>query len=208
MNELTCVFPTQEEYCSFKEKANTEGLFNSFFPMPEVLEGTISPHIEPDEFVAKVNRKHGTNYLSIFGVTFADDKWDADIAKQIMQNLKAFDETAYYNWYDWCSTKWGVKWDASNCTSKDLPDFNTIIFYFDTPWDTPEQFVRELSNLYPEAIFQMVTGSMENDNHYEFTCKNNKIEVTCSFESFKEAVECGKWGGQENWECLFEDEEV
>lgn len=205
-NELTCIFETSEEYNLFKEKANMEGLFNSFIPMPSVLENTLSPHQNPDEFVARVNKKNGTNYLSLIGVTFSDIKWDADLAKQILQNLKAFEETSYYNWYDWCSTKWGVKWDAKDCNLKELSDFNTIIFCFDTAWDTPEQFVRELSKLYPSATFEMVSGSMENDNHSEFTCANGIVEYGISYDSFKVAVEDGKWGGIDNWECLFEEE--
>jgi hypothetical protein len=35
----------------------------------------------------------------------------------------------------------------------------------------------------------MVSGSIENDNHYEFTCENGKMEITCCYETFLEAVE-------------------
>jgi hypothetical protein len=208
MNELTCIFQTKEELDAFKEKANTDGLFASFIPMPAVLENTVSPHIDPIVFVEKLNQRNGTNYLSVLGVTFSDNEWDVKMAKQILQNLKAFEETSYYNWYDWNCTKWGVKWDASECKVKnELPDFNTIIFSFNTPWGTPEQFVRELSKLYPNATFEMVSGSIENDNHYEFTCEDGKFEETCSYDSFRDAVEDGKWGGMEQWADLLEESE-
>lgn len=207
MNELTCIFQTPEECNAFKAKANTEGLYSSFIPMPAVLENTVSPHHNPEEFVAKVNKRNGTNYLSVVGVTFSDDKWDADLAKQILQNLKAFEETSYYNWYDWNCTKWGVKWDAKDCKVKELPDFNTVIYSFESPWGTPEQFVRELSKLYPNATFEMVSGSIENDSHYEFTCENGNFEETCSYDSFKEAVEDGKWGGMSEWADMFQEDE-
>jgi hypothetical protein len=49
---------------------------------------------------------------------------------------------------------------------------------------------------------------MENDNHYEFTCENGNYQETCSYETFKEAVLDGKWGGVSEWEILFEDEQV
>ena len=207
MNELTCIFQTKEELDAFKMKANTEGLYASFFPMPTVLEGTTSPHHNPEEFIAKVNQSKGTKFLTLEGIALAGDGWDSAHAKQLIQNLKAFEETAYYNWYDWNLTKWGVKWDAKDCHIKELPDFNTVIYSFDSPWGCPEQFVRELSKMYPNATFEMVSGSIENDCHYEFTCEDGKFEETCSYDSFEEAVRDGKWGGWSEWEQLFEESE-
>ena len=208
MNELTCVFQTSEEYNAFKMKANTEGLFASFFPMPEVLDGTLSPHIAPGNFIDGVNRSKGTKFLTLEGISLAGDEWDAERAKQIIKNIKAFEQTGYHDWYSWNLDNWGVKWDAVRCKSKELSDFNTIVFEFDSPWGTPEQFVIELSKKYPTATFQMVSGSIENDSHYEFTCEDGNYQETCSYETFKEAVSDGKWGGMKKWAEFFEEEEV
>ena len=207
MNQLTCIFQTQEEYNAFKEKAKTEGLYNSFFPMPSVLEGTSSPHLAPGDYINEVNKHKNTNFLTLEEVATCDDEWVVHRAKEIIQNIKAFEQTGYHDWYTWNLDNWGVKWDASNCKSKELSDFNTIIFEFDSPWGTPEHFVGELSKLYPNATFEMVSGSIENDSHYEFTCENGKFEETCSYETFKDAVEDGKWGGAKEWEVLFEESE-
>ena len=207
MNELTCIFQTKEELDAFKIRANTEGLYASFFPMPSVLEGTTSPHRDPEEFIAKVNQSKGTKFLTLEGIALAGDGWDSAHAKQLIQNFKAFEETAYYNWYDWNLTNWGVKWDAKDCQIKELSDFNTLIYSFDSPWGCPEQFVRELSKMYPTATFEMVSGSIENDCHYEFTCVDGKFEETCSYDNFEEAVRDGKWGGWSEWEHLFEESE-
>jgi hypothetical protein len=208
MNELTCIFQTQEEYNAFKMKANTEEFFNSFIPMPAVLEGTISPHHKPEDFIARVNQSKGTNFLTLEGIAFgSDDTWDANFAKGLIQNLKAFEATGYHEWYKWNLDNWGVKWEASNCKSKELSDFNTIVFSFDTAWGCPEYFVRELSKLYPTSTFEMVSGSIENDCHYEFTCADGNFEETCSYETFKEAVEDGKWGGWDEWSDMFEESE-
>ena len=207
MNELTCIFPNVEQYNAFKEKANTEQLYNSFFPMPEVLDGTLSPHLAPGDFIAQVNKRKNTNFLTLEEVATCDDEWDAHRAKEIIQNIKAFEQTGYHDWYSWNLDNWGVKWDASNCNSQSVPDFFTVVFDFDSPWGTPENFVRELSKLYPDATFEMVSGSIENDSHYEFTCVDGKFEETCSYETFKEAVMDGKWGGAKEWEMLFEESE-
>jgi hypothetical protein len=207
MNELTCIFQTPEEYNAFKEKANTESLYNSFFPMPSVLEGTSSPHLAPGDYIDGVNKRKNTNFLTLEEVATCDDEWDAHRAKEIIQNIKAFEQTGYHDWYTWNLDNWGVKWEASKCTSKELPDFFTIVFSFDSPWGTPEHFVRELSKLYPNATFEMVSGSIENDTHYEFTCEDGKYEETCSYETFKEAVVDGKWGGWNEWSEMFEESE-
>ena len=205
MNELTCMFQTQEEYNVFKEKVNLEGLFNSFIPMPEVLDGTLSPHIAPGDFINGVNKRKNTNFLTLEEVASCDDEWDAHRAKEIAKNIKAFEETGYHDWYSWNLNNWGVKWDAVRPTAK--YDLLTITFSFDSPWGCPEQFVRELSKLYPNATFEMVSGSIENDCHYEFTCENGKFEETCSYETFKEAVIDGKWGGWSEWSELLEESE-
>jgi len=207
MNELTCIFQTPEEYNAFKEKANTESLYNSFFPMPSVLEGTSSPHLAPGDYIDGVNKRKNTNFLTLEEVATCDDEWDAHRAKEIIQNIKAFEQTGYHDWYTWNLDNWGVKWEASKCTSKELPDFFTIVFSFDSPWGTPEHFVRELSKLYPNATFEMVSGSIENDTHYEFTCEDGKYNETCSYETFKEAVLDGKWGGWDEWSEMFEESE-
>jgi len=207
MNELTCIFQTPEEYNAFKEKANTESLYNSFFPMPSVLEGTSSPHLAPGDYIDGVNKRKNTNFLTLEEIATCDDEWDAHRAKEIIQNIKAFEQTGYHDWYTWNLDNWGVKWEASKCTSKELLDFNTIVFSFDSPWGTPEHFVRELSKLYPNATFEMVSGSIENDTHYEFTCEDGKYEETCSYETFKEAVVDGKWGGWNEWAEMFEESE-
>ena len=206
MNELTCIFQTQEEYNVFKEKVNLEGLFNSFIPMPEVLVGTLSPHIAPGDFINGVNKRKNTNFITLEEVASCDDEWDSHRAKEIAKNIKAFEETGYHDWYSWNLNNWGVKWDAVRPTAK--YDLLTITFSFDSPWGCPEQFVRELSKLYPNATFEMVSGSIENDTHYEFTCEDGKFEETCSYETFKEAVMDGKWGGAREWEMLFEESEV
>jgi hypothetical protein len=89
MNQLTCIFQTQEEYIAFKNKANTEGLYDCFFPMPEVLVGTSSPHLAPGDFINAVNKRKNTNFITLEEVASCDDEWDAHRAKEIIQNIKA-----------------------------------------------------------------------------------------------------------------------
>ena len=206
MNELTCIFQTSEELQSFKSKVDEENFYNSFFPMPEILQGTQCPNVNVDKLILECN-KEGYNFKTLQEIIESNHHWFSIQAEQALKNQQAFEETGYYEWYQWCLDNWGVKWDASALRSKDLSDFNTVIYTFDSPWGCPEHSVIELSKLYPNACFEMVSGSIENDTHYEFTCVNGKFEETCSYETFREAVEDGKWGGMEEWAELFEESE-
>ena len=41
----------------------------------------------------------------------------------------------YRNWYDFCATQWGTKWDTDPYNEVKLPaDSNEVIFGFDTAW--------------------------------------------------------------------------
>ena len=204
MNELTCIFETSEEYQSFKNKVDEKNLYNSFIPMPEILIDTQAPSVNVDALILEFI-KEGNNATSLQDIIDANHHWFSGVAQQALKNQQAKIVTGYSNWYDWSLSNWGVKWDASNPTVKF--DRLAITLAFDTPWDCPEQFVRTLSTLYPEVNFVMITGSIENDNHYEFVCNNGDFEEICCYGTFKEAVEDGKWGGMSEWEILFEESE-
>ena len=207
MNSLTCIFQTPEECTSFKAKVDEKNFYHSFFPMPEILRDTQSPDVNVDKLILDYNKETNSTAIGLTEIINANHQWFSGLAKQALINQRALLETGYSEWHTWSMDNWGVKWDASRLKSKDLSDFNTIIYDFDSPWGTPEHFVIELSKLYPNATFEMVSGSIENDNHYEFTCDNGKMEITCSYETFREAVEDGKWGGMSEWADLLEESE-
>ena len=175
--------------------------------MPKILVNTTAPNINVEKLIAEYNQKENKTAVTLQEIVDANHNVFSHIAERSLKNQEAFNATGYYDWYQWSLDNWGVKWDASNLQTKELSDFHTIIYTFDSPWGTPEYFVVELSKLYPSCTFEMVSGSIENDSHYEFVCDNGKFEETCSYETFKEAVEDGKWGGMEQWAEFFEESE-
>ena len=207
MNELTCIFQTSEELQLFKSKVDEENFYNSFFPMPEILQGTQSPDISVEKLILEYNEKTNLKAMGLTEIIKSNHPLYSGVAEQALKNQQAYIATGYTNWYNWSIDNWGVKWDASALKVKELSDFNTVIYSFNSPWDTPEHFVIELSKLYPDACFEMVSGSIENDTHYEFTCENGKFEETCSYDTFREAVKDGKWGGWDEWSDLLEESE-
>ena len=207
MNELTCIFPDADQLNAFKNKVDEKNFYNSFFPMPEILVDTVSPYFDAGKLILDYNKETNSKAMGLTEIIKSNHPLFSRTAQQTRKSQEAFIQTGYYEWYKWALDNWGVKWDASNCKSRELSDFNTLIFEFESPWGCPEHFVIELSKLYPDATFEMVSGSIENDSHYEFTCDNGKYIETCSYETFKEAVEDGKWGGMAEWEVLFEESE-
>ena len=206
MNELTCIFQSEEECNSFKAKVDEENFYHSFFPMLEILQGTQSPNVNVDKLILDYNKETNSKAMGLTEIIKANHHWFSGIAEQALKNQQAYIATGYTNWYDWSVDNWGVKWDASAFKTKELSDFNTVIYSFNSPWDTPEKFVIELSKLYPNATFEMVSGSIENDDHCEFTCENGNLKVTCCYGTFREAVENGKWGGMDEWSDVYQDE--
>jgi hypothetical protein len=208
-NELYVSFSSQEEKEQFKQIAQSQDQqfsFNGFIPMPEVLDGTLSPHIAPGDFINGVNKSKGTKFLTLIGIALSGDEWDAERAKSIIKNIEAFESTGYHNWHSWSCDNWGVKWDAGHSQLIEETD-TTLSYNFDTAWDTPETFFRSLFAMYPHLEFRVVTFSMESDYYYEIVKVDGEYQAAHEYESFREAIEDGKLGGVSEWQDLFTDED-
>jgi hypothetical protein len=46
------------------------------------------------------------------------------------------------NWYDWCCTNWGTKWDITSAFVGDDVEEDSITFSFDTAWGPPIEAFR------------------------------------------------------------------
>jgi len=90
-------------------------------------------------------------------------------------------------WYDWCIENWSTKWDASET----FEDENGSIC-FDTAWSTPEGIICELSEKYPELIFEVQYADEnigQNCGIYKF---QNASEIEFTAYGIEEA--CDIWG--------------
>jgi hypothetical protein len=98
--------------------ADNGGLFQEFVPCPEpLLNTTAGSHSD------------------------ADQQAQLEILEDA--NLHAYGAR---NWYDWCVSNWGTKWDTSDpfVSSKDT---NTISLSFDTAWSPPVLFYQRMEEL-------------------------------------------------------------
>lgn len=214
-NEVHITFKNKEERDEFVKKAQCNEsavpfTFQNFVPMPECLVGTTSPHRDSEAFLQTLNKSYETSYASLKEILSSKilNDWDLGIVEGLILNLKAFEQTGYHDWYDWCVTNWGTKWDAHNPEVSYIGvDPCYVKFNFTTAWDYPISFFNKLVAMYPTAEFHFDLGSMENDTFFEAEGLEGDFYITHEYSDFREAIEDGKFGGVDNWQFLFEEEE-
>lgn len=75
---------------------------------------------------------------------FGDDDKQAELEAKSKSNLEKY---GYANWYDWCTTNWGTKWDAYDIelvSEHYEGDIAELTLTFDTAWCPPIAFYDEL----------------------------------------------------------------
>lgn len=73
-------------------------------------------------------------------------------------NLKKY---GHKNWYDWCVSEWGTKWNAGGVDSEMVVDFDedvdnqgTALFHFDTAWAPALGVLQKLKDNHPELSIE------------------------------------------------------
>ena len=74
-------------------------------------------------------------------------------------NLKKY---GYKNWYDWCVSEWGTKWNAGGSDNADMQidfdedvgDQGIALFQFDTAWAPPLGVLEKLMDTHPELSIE------------------------------------------------------
>ena len=83
------------------------------------------------------------------------------------------------DWYNWCITNWGTKWDA--CHSGYEAAEGTATYYFDTAWSPPEPVINAFLDQFPNVdmcytyreeqgwggALDTVKGKVVNSNSYD-----------------------------------------
>ena len=73
-------------------------------------------------------------------------------------NLKKY---GYKNWYDWCVSEWGTKWNAGGSDNADMQidfdedgDDSIALFQFDTAWAPALGVMQKLMDTHPELSIE------------------------------------------------------
>ena len=58
------------------------------------------------------------------------------------------------NWYDWCITHWGTKWDADATLTNEIPDF--LVYEFESAWSPPVAWLTKVARDFPRLRFTLI----------------------------------------------------
>lgn len=121
--------------------------FNMVMPMPMELLGTVAPRRKTVEEVRALAAVYN---------------WPPDTTEWHIQNALTPEEAEVLdgyrlrfgadNWYDWCCTNWGTKWDAGQAVIN--PYNSGITITFDTAWGPPVGVIHALAAHYPNLKFR------------------------------------------------------
>lgn len=140
-NTLT-VYGTDNELYEFTKKITDEYQaydLTLFKPMPEILKGTESPWADTPE-------PH-PNWATLLANGEIDQDWHDTLCKSRRENheagVKAFRETGYHTWYDWCVANWGVKWPPSDVWV--VKNVDSLEIKFTSPWSPPVKLIETIA---------------------------------------------------------------
>jgi len=157
--------------------------FNLIVPMPSELKGTTAPtRILSEEDYAKGNMQGITQAMS-------------DELKQ---------KCGYDNWYDWCYTHWGTKWNSDEVFISD----NEITF--NTAWSNPLPIIIALSEKYPDVQFDIKFADEDFGHNVGTYIIKNGEEIDCYFpeggseEAYELALEVQGGNDYYTWDILFD----
>lgn len=108
------------------------------------------PH-QKDRIVENMKKFHGTKL----------DKKQVEYGLLYLENILKFGCTT---WYPWCNSHWGTKWNAYNCEDVGIFDYTSgdtkgyiYMIYYQTAWNDPVYWLKELSKKYPELTFYTIS---------------------------------------------------
>lgn len=65
-----------------------------------------------------------------------------DPDRGILEYMRPMPKDQEANWYDWCVTNWGTKWDATETFVGNDTEEDSVTFSFDTAWAPPIEAFR------------------------------------------------------------------
>jgi hypothetical protein len=138
-NEVTFSCDNPEVFKKFIEVSGIEAedfKFNNLLPIPTALTLTHSGGI------------------TINGVVYTEWYENADGTQTGIgddQITALYEEYGAANWYDWCLSRWGCKWDAHFVEYCGLSEeFGEARLSFDTAWNPPEEIYAWIRRNFPE----------------------------------------------------------
>lgn len=129
---------------------------NSFIPMPSELKHTTSPtRIQTQEEIdatwAEWKERKSQGKLGAF-----EQNAPFGLGLTREQSEELISKYGASNWYSWCVSNWGTKWDCYDVTEwsvNENGDTTSATIYYETAWSPVTEFWCKVSEMYPECEF-------------------------------------------------------
>jgi hypothetical protein len=146
---------SRKQLKDFSERIkDKEEVFNisKIFPIPTELIGTTAPsRIVANKDYEEIHKKEVAQYERAkkqnIGIVES-----YSISKNMSKAL--IKKYGYDNWYNWCISNWGTKWDVSE-SSLVSNKKNKLVYYFNTAWSPPLQAIEKISESFPLLKFSI-----------------------------------------------------
>jgi hypothetical protein len=115
---------------------------------------------------------------------------------QVQENMKKY---GHPDWYHWCISAWGCKWDLGSgdnsvylCHEVSRP--TKVVYEFDTAWSHPREAFLKISTMFPELEFELCFQEGGCAFEGTFTCKNGTVSCDDTHDYIPEDDE-DEYGG-------------
>ena len=83
-----------------------------------------------------------------------EEKWELYFTTSGWKDGQRYGDPVW-NWYEWNSANWGVKWDAGVEDFQDYGDDGGVSYIILTPWDTPRPVWNAIAEQHPELHIEV-----------------------------------------------------
>ena len=157
-----------EQFLSDAQKDQNGHLsFSSWIPIPETF-------LKYDT----TNYPNGEGLVIGEKIPFKDDS--PIVTEELIEEYKAAtklqkEQYGVVGWYDYNYFTFGCKWncqiDIEGKTDGELS------LYCETPWGSPSFFISNVSEQYPELLFNVTSDSIDNGTYYDYFVKRGCVII-------------------------------
>jgi hypothetical protein len=130
--------------------------FNSLLPLPKELKGIASPvrimtQDQIDEIWAVWNERKSQGKLGTFE---KNGPFGLGLTRE--QSEELISKYGSCDWYSWCVSNWGTKWDCYDVTEwsvNENGDTASATIYYETAWSPATTLWLKVSTEYPDCEF-------------------------------------------------------
>jgi hypothetical protein len=141
--------------------------FDRIIPMPEILKRPGAAYAKLGIEILTGKPKPGSlswsfldpPWVQQLGITTHEalrawaEKEHPEAIEEGRKQIEAYNETGFYDWYDWSIENWGTKWNSYRFAVNYEVE-GELSFCFDTAWSFPIPIFTKLAEMFPNICFE------------------------------------------------------